>query len=343
MIRPRHVVPGDRRHGVVRYAREVARAAGCPVLDRPPPGRAARPLHVHFTDHLWGADPASAARRLARLAAEHPVTVTLHDLPQESDGAERRGRRAAAYAEVARAARGVVCNSRWEVELLTRIVPEVAATAAVIPLPVAVPACPGHPASPGTVDPADPPAVPAATRPGPAVGLIGFVYPGKGHAEAIEAAAQLARPTAPPVTVVALGAVSAGHDADADELRARAGRRGVPFAITGYLSDAALLRHARSVEIPLAAHRHISASGSIATWLSAGRRPLVADSPYAREIEELRPGTILRYALDDLPAAIAGGLADPATTWLHPGVDLRPGPDETATAYLRWWSEAVAW
>ena len=115
------------------------------------------------------------------------------------------------------------------------------------------------------------------------------------------------------------------------------------FSITGYLSEAALLGRARQVLAPVAAHRHLSASASIGSWLAAGRRPLVTDSSYAREIEQLRPGTIRRYQPDQLRSAITDALADPASTWLAPDVELQPGRIEVGAAYLDWWTREAGW
>jgi glycosyltransferase involved in cell wall biosynthesis len=326
--RPVHLIPGDPRHGVARYAGELAEATGCAIwrdLDR---AEAAKPrrLHLHFSDRQWGSDPAAAAQRVQALARRHPLTVTLHDLPQPSDGPDNHRRRADCYGRVIAAACGVVCNSNWEAGLVAAL-PAKRGTArsAVIPLPV---------------DPA------TAERPLPSrreIGLIGFVYPGKGHEEAIDAAAELTAAGRPPVAVVALGAVSAGHATTGEQLAAHARWRGVRFSITGYLTEDAMLSRARQVLAPVAAHRHLSASGSIGSWLAAGRRPLVADSSYAREIGQLRPGTIRRYQPDQLSAAIAAALADPASTWLASDAVLTPGRSEVGAAYLDWWTREAGW
>jgi hypothetical protein len=143
--------------------------------------------------------------------------------------------------------------------------------------------------------------------------------------------------------VVALGAVSSGHATTGQQLAALARRRGVRFSITGYLSEEAMLGRARQALVPLAAHRHLSASGSIGSWLAAGRRPLVADSSYAREIEQLRPGTIRRYQPDRLAAPLADALADPASTWLAPDAELKPGRTEVGATYLDWWTREAGW
>ncbi len=326
--RPVHLIPGDPRHGVARYATEMAEVTGCAVwrdLDRASTVKPRR-LHLHFSDRLWASDPAAAARRVQALAGRHSLTVTLHDLPQPSDGPDNHRRRADCYRQVIAVARGVICNSNWEAGLMAALAPRgVAGPCAVIPLSVDRAA-------------ADPPPPPRRE-----IGVIGFVYPGKGHEDAIDAAAELAKDGGSPVAVVALGTVSAGHAATAGKLDSHARRRGVRFSITGYLSEAALLQRARRVLAPVAAHRHLSASGSIGSWLTAGRRPLVADSDYAREIEQLRPGTIRRYRPDQLAVAIADALTDPGSTWLANGTELAPGRRQVGAAYLDWWTREAAW
>lgn len=330
---PRQVTPGAPRHGVVRYARELADAVGAlvgravPLEDAAPAG--AGPIHLHFTDRLWGVDPAAAAGRVERLAAAGAAfTVTLHDLPQVADGLRNLPRRADAYRRVARAARGVACSSGHEVALLRDVV-GVDAACVVVPLPVTVHAA-------------------LSTRPEPddEVALLGFVYPGKGHADALAAVAALAAagsPAAAGLGVTALGGAAAGHPDELERLEAEAGARGVRFAATGYLDEAALLWGCRRAAVPLAAHVHVSASGSIGSWIGAGRRPLVPDSPYTREIDLLRPGTVTRYHPGQLAHAIERARRSPASTWCAPGTTTRPDLADAAAAHLDWWSSGVAW
>lgn len=330
---PRTVIRGDARHGVNRYARTVA--AHLPAGD---PGRA----HVHFTDRLWGRSPEEAAARFERFAAGVPATVTLHDAPQPSDGPVSLGRRAAAYGRVAAAARAVACSSAHEATLLDR---HVGAAAHVIAHYVE-----RTPVTPGPTE--------------PTVAILGFIYPGKGHAEVIDAVAALARqrrvskgpgpletlqsrstigvykgpgPLEHAPGVVALGGPAEGHEGDVEALRRRARAAGVTLTVTGYLDDDALARRLATAGVPVAAHQHVSASGSIATWIGAGRRPLVPDGPYARELPE---GTVTRYT--DLAAALADALTGPRSTWRAPGVDPGPDPRATADAYRAWWAQ-VDW
>ncbi|MBC7724715.1 MAG: hypothetical protein H7146_08205 [Burkholderiaceae bacterium] len=107
--------------------------------------------------------------------------------------------------------------------------------------------------------------------------------------------------------------------------------------VTGFLADAELERRARLAAVPVAAHRHVSASGSIGSWISAGRRPLVAASRYVDEMARLRPGTMTVYPEGGLAEAIRVALADPASTWLAPGAHAGPDLNDVAASYLGWW------
>jgi glycosyltransferase involved in cell wall biosynthesis len=309
-------IPGDPQHGVTVYASRLAAQIGS--TDRHPGD-----LHLHFTDRLFGADPARAAAAVEGMARHHRLTVTLHDLPQPSDGEHGLARRADCYRRVVRASEGVVCNSEHEARLLRRFVDD-RAEPTVIPLPV-------EPPSAGA-----PVRIPAA----PGVSILGFLYPGKGHEPAIRAAALLAD-SHPGIRVEALGRASTGHEADAAQLAELAAGLGVGFELTGYLSDAAMHERCRSAGVPLIAHEHVSASGSLASWLEAGRRPVVVRSPYMVEMAALHRGAVTLVDAADLVDAIAAALAHPESTWLD-GTE-RWGPDLalTAEAYRRFWAEAL--
>jgi hypothetical protein len=332
---PALVLTDDAQHGVSAYARRVAGAvealAGRELAVAPdaltgtaPPARS----HLHFTDRLWGGSPEEAADRIVDLAGRTSLTVTLHDLPQSSDGERNLPRRADCYRRVVEAVAGVVCNSRHEAALLDEHVgARAAGAAAVVPL---------------SVDPVGGPVAPA-DRPEPdgTAAVIGFFYPGKGHAELVAAAAELAD-GGRALRVAALGRASTGHEGELAELVAAAAARGVELEVTGYLDDDALLERCRRATVPVAAHRHVSASGSVATWIAAGRRPIVPDTRYSREMAELRPGTLTLVDADDLVAALAAARDDPASTWLAPGAVTAPGTGDVAVAYARWWAGQVA-
>lgn len=284
-------------------------------------------VHAHVTDRLFGASPEEAADVVVALARECRLVVTLHDLPQPSDGTVNHPRRARAYAAVARAAAAVVVSSDHERRLLDRCLLDTAreqdgdVEVTVVPLPVPVLDDPAL----DDPTPHGPPDAELATGTGD-VAVLGFLYPGKGHDAVLEALDGL------PATVGlrALGRPSDGHEDLVGQLVARAAALGRRFEVTGYVPDADLPRLLRSVLVPVAPHQHLSASGSIGSWIGAGRRPLVPVSDYARELLGRNPGAVLLY--DDLPTALAQAVRDPATTWLDPGFRGRPTLTETVRA-----------
>ena len=99
---PHHLLLGPDTHGVTRYAGEVADAARAPVVRdvaQLVPGAA---VHLHLTDRLLGSDPLDAAAVVEQLARRVRLTVTLHDVPQPTDGPVFAAR-AAAYGRLVRA------------------------------------------------------------------------------------------------------------------------------------------------------------------------------------------------------------------------------------------------
>ncbi|MBW0254772.1 hypothetical protein [Cellulomonas sp. PS-H5] len=339
---PALLLTGPPRHGVVRYAGDLAahvRAldADAPVLrvedptDLPAAAAGLGRAHLHVTDRLLGPSPDAAADVVERLAAACRLTVTLHDVPQESDGPRNLPRRTAAYARVAAAAAGVAVNSRHEALLLAEHGVLADGRAQVVPLGAAAAGAAAAPAPQGAG--------------APLVALVaGFLYPGKGHDDVVRAvadAADLLRAAGTPpgeVAVVAVGGPSAGHEDEVDRLRALAEGRGVALRVTGGLDDDAFHEALRGPGVPVAAHRHLSASRTLLDWGEAGRRPLVVDSRYAREMADLRPGTLALYPPDDLPARLARAWADPAATALPAGASLAPTLRDAAAAYLAWWA-----
>ncbi len=316
---PLHVVPADTGHGVARIARQVAGVVGAPVLGVAATMELAPTrVHVHVTDRLFGDSAAAAAETLVVLARHHRTTVTLHDLPQPGDGAAFAGR-ARAYAAVLAEVDGWVVSSHHEADLAaTHLAPGSRPT--VVPLPVLpVPTALAGPARPAD----DQPAV---------VGVLGWVYPGKGHAEVVRACAGL------PVVVRALGRTSPGHDDLLRELVALGVDHGVGFEATGWVPEDELTDQLAEVDVPVAAHRHVSASGSVNSWLAARRRPLVSTGAYAEEMARLRPGTLTLVADDDLAGAVRRALGDPASTRLADDVGTTPHLADTAAAYLAFWA-----
>ncbi|MFD0482768.1 hypothetical protein ACFQ46_09205 [Kineococcus sp. GCM10028916] len=301
------LVVGPAEHGVTAAAlaqwgvvgtdpgRRLVRRVGRPdlpdvlqELDGAGPG----PVLVHVTDRLFGRDADEAAAFVEGLASARDLLVTLHDLPQPSDGPVNHPRRARAYRRMAEAASAVVVSSRHEQRLLAAC--GVTRVADVVPLPV-----PRFAPSPA----ADPWARPVA------VAVLGFLYPGKGHELVLDALDGL--PAG--VGLSALGRPSDGHEDLVVELTRRAHAKGRTFDVTGYVPDAELPALLRSAVIPVAPHEHLSASGSINAWIGAGRRPLVPRSDYVTELLERHPDCVRVY--DDLASALVEVWSTPELSW----------------------------
>ncbi|WP_413354941.1 hypothetical protein [Microbacterium sp. 1P06AB] len=335
------LVLGPEGHGVTRYGDDVAaavtavhpdvtvvRVADVPSGDLALDGLdAGARVHLHATDRLFGSRPEDAADVVERWAGRCRLTMTLHDVPQPSDGT-MFDRRRAAYARMIAAADRVVVNSRHEQHLMDEYLPGSAQAHA-----IALGARTGIPPVGDDTGASD-------LR----VLIAGFIYPGKGHRPAVIAAARAAevlraRGDGPEVVAVrAIGAPSRGHEADVEQLREEAAALGVDVEVTGFLSDDVFARELAAPGIPLAAHEHVSASRSMLDWVEAGRRPLVVDSRYAAEMDGLRPGTLARYRADDLADRLVEAWRDPASTRLAAGASLAPTLDDVAAAYLRWWA-----
>jgi hypothetical protein len=108
--------------------------------------------------------------------------------------------------------------------------------------------------------------------------------------------------------------------------------------VDGWVDDHALPGLLRSVDVPVFAPRHVSASASLTTWLAAGRRPVAARSQYTHEVDRA-PGTLL--LVDDRPDALADGirraLEEPRLTWLDPDVPRGLDPVEAARRTFAGW------
>ncbi len=259
--------------------------------------------HVQYSSHAHDLDAERSAQVLAQLSRRVGLTmvVTLHDVPDVTaeHGPRARGR-ARAYARVAAEAQVVVCSTternrlaalghRRRVEVIPHFVER----------------------RPGTTGPR--PSGRHRDGGGRArVGVLGFVYPGKGHDTVLEAAARCRSD----VEVVVIGAASPGHDDLLAELRARAARSDVALTVTGWVPERRLDDALVAVDVAVVAHRGASASGSAATWLAAGRRPILCEDAYARELARLAPTAVRLVARDEtaLAAAIDAALDDPGST-----------------------------
>lgn len=297
------LLSGPSRHGVRRHALTLACHTPGGQLANVEDGSVrvltAGRVHLHFTDRIFGSNAEEAADRVSAIVGDRPMTVTLHDLPQVSDGSAFERRRIG-YVRVAAGARGVQVSSEHERDLLQdawqavgrgRLPP-----VSVVPLPVDRPLRWGPRSEAGELS---------------AVVVLGFVYPGKGHAETLHAMDLLPRT----VALVAVGAASDGHEDLLVELSAAAEAQRRSFECTGYVAEDVLDRWVARATVPVCAHTHISASGSINRWISGGRRPIVTPGRYVAELVRRAPWAVT--VATDLPAAIAAALQDPASTWIQ--------------------------
>lgn len=270
MSQPTHLVVGPDGHGVTEYALALAGVADAPVIREEEFSGAPLPagfIHTTFTDHLFGPSPDAAVDNLLARAGQRPFSVSFHDIPQPEEGQERFARRAPAYLRLASACAesgGVaVANSDHE----ARFFRSRGADVSVVRLPI--------------------PHVESTFAPEPGtVGVLGFLYPGKGYEDLIDALAGTE------YRLRFLGSVSSGHEDWADGLLQRAIAAGLDAEITGWLTDDELAAEMGRISVPVCAHRHFSASGSLMTWLGAGRHVLATDSDYTREIDAWLPGRI---------------------------------------------------
>jgi hypothetical protein len=318
-----HLVVGPQRHGVVQFGCELhaaMRANGASSAlwraerhDELDWTTAPSALHLQFTDRLFGSSPEESAEMVTTIAARADcrITVTLHDLPQPSDG-HNFARRVQAYAAVCAGVHGVVVSSEHERELLGDYAP---ARVAVVPLPVPA----GYHSKPVAAE-------------NLSVGIFGYLYPGKGHRETLTAIAHLAAD----VELVAIGQASDGHADLVAELEAQARDLGVRFRVTGYVSDG-LSEVLRNISVPVAPHRHVSASGSLNSWLGAGRRPLAPVNRYSEEMVRRNPDALELYPDTEvgLRTAVKRALDDPGLTWLPETVVCTPTVEDAAAQYAR--------
>ena len=274
------LVVGPSRHGVVSFAMNLAEAlqsrdrpiAVVRVADSANLDDAiarvewGQGVHLNFTDRLFGTSPSAAARRVLALV-EHfeakgaKVSATLHDVPQLVDGGNYV-QRVSAYRIVCAALHGRATNSDHERSLLSEAGIAAPADVVVVPLPLDLYHAPPRRPNSG----------------GPSVAVLGFIYPGKGHAEVLAAMAGLQST----VEFLAIGECSAGHDDLERRLVESARHAGRKFAVTGYVPFTKLTEMLHQVTVPVANHRHVSASGSINSWITAHRRPIAPEESLYR-------------------------------------------------------------
>ena len=158
------------------------------------------------------------------------------------------------------------------------------------------------------------------------VTLLGYLTRRRGHGLVIDALRDLPQD----VTALFVGSVIEGRDHVADELRAHAADIGVADRVRfmGYLPEAELEQVLVATDVALCPFRFMSASGALATWISAGRPIVASDLAPIRELDALAPGALRRFAPYEAPALAAAirDALDEATSGPDPRVEALAAP-----------------
>ena len=259
-------------------------------------------VHVHVTDRLVERHPrrwewvTAAARSVA-------VVMTVHDVPQMEEGLARFDRRVATLRAIVEPADLVVTNSESE----RRTLHEIGIDARVVPHPI-------FPVPPVTAGP--------RLR---SLTVVGFIHPGKGVIDLLDAVGHVAGTVLEGWHLRLVGAVAAGHDAHLDAIRHAAEGIGLPTVHTGAVDDRRWAWELTHAGVAICPHLHMSASGSLLSWIAAGRRPVTSATPFVRELAAERRGALhlVHRRADWAPAihsAVVGRDPDPFEdpTWRTP-------------------------
>ena len=140
--------------------------------------------------------------------------------------------------------------------------------------------------------------------------LLGHVIKRRGHRLVIEAMREL------PDDVYALfvGAPLRGREYMVDQFKEYAVKNGVEDRVRfmGFVSEEELEQVLAATDVALAPYRSMSASGALATLISAGRPIVSSDLPQFRELAAMEPGALHSfrpYEAAALAPAIEGALA----------------------------------
>jgi glycosyltransferase involved in cell wall biosynthesis len=125
------------------------------------------------------------------------------------------------------------------------------------------------------------------------VTLLGFVYGRKGHRYAVEAVPYLPDD----VIMVYAGGPVAGRSYVHDLALQKAAELdlGDRFRITGYLSEEQLETWIAATHLAILPFTDLSASGSLSSWISAGKPMLASDLPGFREYARRVPGSLTLF------------------------------------------------
>ncbi len=122
------------------------------------------------------------------------------------------------------------------------------------------------------------------------VTLLGYLTRRRGHRLVIDALRELPDE----VTALFVGSVIEGRDSVGRALQEYAAEVGVAQRVRfmGYVPDDELERVLAATDVALCPFERMSASGALATWLSAGRPIVASDLAPFRELETMQPGAL---------------------------------------------------
>jgi glycosyltransferase involved in cell wall biosynthesis len=137
------------------------------------------------------------------------------------------------------------------------------------------------------------------------VTLLGYIHPRKGHSLLVAAMRELPGN----VHVVMAGGAEPHHADYLQSLRDSARASGVSnrLRITGYLTEPELELYLTATDVAVCPFRNVAASGSVSTWLSAGRRIIASELPQIAEYNNLERGAIETFSPHE-PTALAAAL-----------------------------------
>jgi len=276
------VLFGERSDGITMYAQALA--------DNGRPTTAARAVHhvddlgwevddfdavhVHVSDRLI-ADSDGAWNTLVQRCrfAGVSLVATLHDLPQRDDCVHRNRRRSAVYRSIAGAADIVIVSSESERGAASSI----GIDSSVVPHPI-------FPIRRATIP------VRAVTRTHATRTIVvaGFVHPGKGVAEMVDAIGDVRGTPLHGWQLRLVGSVTERHRDEPTRIEAQARANGLDFRHIGAVSDRGWSRELSHATVGVCPHLHCSASGSILSWIAHGRRPVATSLPFSRELADER-------------------------------------------------------
>jgi len=311
---------GRERSGLRRYgqilAQEAARRPDLEVVEADAGGRGASlsslkragralrradVVHVQWKladwDPRWGGIP---RLELLRVSNGRPMVVTMHDVFERRSAWERQlSPGALGLRRLGRVARRLVVHSEEERARLDGLVP--AHRLELVPHFVEVRgALPDRAAARAALE----------IEGRRVITLLGYMTKRRGHRLVVDAMRSLPDD----VTALFVGATISGREHVGEELQAYASDVGVAERVRflGYVSEQRLEQVLAATDVALCPFRVMSASGALATWISAGRPIIASDLGPIRELDTMEPGALQVFTPYDaapLAEAIVRALA----------------------------------